>query len=244
MKYREKLYPAYVSASAHTRKQYGDVLLKEIEGQFPVWRKYYGRFLPLDKNARILDIGCGNGGFIHFLQSLGYKNAMGIDISKEQVESAKKLGIQNVMHADLTEYLSRKPCYYSAIFARDVIEHFVKDEILEILSLIYSSLENKGTVVVQTPNAEGPFGGRYRYWDFTHEIAFTRTSLNQILGITGFQEITFYPTGPVPKGLKSAVRYVLWNAMQSALRFYMLVESGTGEGIFTLNIISNARKQS
>ncbi len=240
MHYREKLYSTYVSS--HTSYLYGEVSLKDIKRQFPVWKRYYGRFLPEDKDAKILDIGCGNGGFVYFLQTLGFKNALGIDISKEQVELAHKLGIENIIQADLKEFLSAELGIYDVIFARDVIEHFLKDEILEILTLIFSSLKRGGVFVLQTPNAESPFSGRYRYGDFTHEIAFTRSSLNQILTAIGFRDINFYPTDPVPKGLKSAVRYILWKAIHLMLKFYMLVETGSGEGIFTQNIIGVAKK--
>jgi hypothetical protein len=97
-------------------------------------------------------------------------------------------------------------------------------------------------IIIQTPNAENPFGGRYRYWIFTHEIAFTRSSLNQLLRVAGFQMVDFYPTGPVPKGIKSLVRFLLWKVIETILRFYMLIETGSGEGIFTQNIICVAKK--
>lgn len=239
MNYREKLYSTYVST--HTSYLYGKVTLDDIKRQFPVWKKYFERFLPKEKDTKILDIGCGNGGFVYFLNSLGYRNAHGIDFSPEQIEIAKKLGIKNVECADLREFLKGKQGYYNLIFARDVIEHFNKDEILDILRLIYDSL-NSGAVVIQTPNAEGPLGSKYRYGDFTHEIAFTRSSLNQVLKVAGFNDTAFYPTGPVPKGFKSAVRFLLWKGIEIMLRFYMVIEIGSFSGIFTQNIIARAKK--
>jgi len=43
--------------------------------------------LPEDKKAKIIDLGCGNGGFVYWLQQIGYQNAEGIDISAEQIET-------------------------------------------------------------------------------------------------------------------------------------------------------------
>ena len=90
MNYREKLYSQYVST--HTAKLYGYTTIGDIEKQFPAWRRYFQRFLPNDNSARILDIGCGCGGFVHFLHKAGYALAEGVDVSKEQVELSRERG--------------------------------------------------------------------------------------------------------------------------------------------------------
>lgn len=236
-----KLYSTYVSS--HTSHLYGEITLDDIKGQFPVWKRYFGKFLSDDKSAEILDVGCGNGGFIFFLKEYGYENSSGIDISKEQVELAEKLGISGVKHADAISFIRDENKEKDVIFARDVIEHFSKETIPELLTLIFNSLKPGGVLIIKTPNAGGPFGSRYRYYDFTHNIAFTRESLNQVLRAAGFKEISFYPAGPVPKGIKSTARFILWKMIEAILRFYMLVEVGASEGIFTQNIIAVARKQ-
>jgi 2-polyprenyl-3-methyl-5-hydroxy-6-metoxy-1,4-benzoquinol methylase len=240
MNYREKLYSIYIST--HTLHLYGKITLEEFRKAFPAWRWYYGRFLPQDKNIDILDIGCGNGGFVYFLQSIGFKNTYGIDISKEQVELAHKLGIENVVQSDAMEFLRDRTETYDVIFARDLIEHFAKDEIFELLERVYSALKNNGLFIIQTPNGESPFGTLYRYGDFSHEVAFTRSSLNQILRVAGFGNTEFYPMGPVPKGLKSIVRYILWKGINTLLKFYTAIETGSFSGIFTQNILAIAKK--
>lgn len=240
MDYRKKLYSNYIST--HTSHLYGEVSLNRIRKQFPIWRKYFAKFLPQDKEAKILDLGCGQGGFVYWLQTLGYKNTWGIDISDQQIEVAKSLGIENIKQADLKKFLPGKRETYNLIFARDVLEHFRKEEILGILNLVYNSLSGGGKFVMQSPNAEGLFWGRYRYADFTHEVAFTRTSLSQILRAAGFKEIEFYPTGPVPHGLKSLIRYLLWKIIEAKIKLYLLIETGNGKGIFTQNLIAVAEK--
>ena len=42
------------------------------------------------KNAKILEVGCGSGRFLEFLEKNGYKNIYGIDSSKEMMDIAKK----------------------------------------------------------------------------------------------------------------------------------------------------------
>lgn len=238
---RKELYDQYVST--HTSHLYGKTTINGIERQFPVWKWYYGRFLPQDKSAKILEAGCGDGGFLYFLKNLGYKNSTGIDISHEQVEVAKRLGIEGVECADITSFLEAREDSYDLIFARDLLEHLTKDEIPEALKTIYKACKADGLFVIQVPNGESPFSGRIRYGDFTHELAFTKDSLSQALRLVGFTEFAFYSTGPVPHGLKSAVRFLLWKMIEGLLKFYMLVETGTSDGIYTQTIIAVARKR-
>ena len=40
-----------------------------------VFRKRFARHLPAERNARILDLGCGYGEFLCFLQRAGYRQA-------------------------------------------------------------------------------------------------------------------------------------------------------------------------
>ncbi len=251
MSYRDKLYSKYVSTQ--TSRLYGKQNFDSIKKQFPAWQSYFGKFLPQNKNVKILDIGCGNGGFVYWLQRLGYQNAEGIDISKEQIEVAQKLGIKNIRQEDIKKFLNFgtsdvlgtsevQSIKYDIIFCRDVLEHFNKEEILDILEKIYKILNNNGVLVIQAPNAESSFSGKIRYGDFTHEISFTETSIRQILLATGFREITIYSQPPVIHGLKSLIRYLLWRLIELKLRFYLLVETGSSQGIFTQNLIAVAKK--
>ena len=74
MNYRDKFFTKYVSG--HTYHLYGEISLEDIRNQFQAWSAYFGKILPLEREARILDIGCGDGGLVYWLQSAGYKMFM------------------------------------------------------------------------------------------------------------------------------------------------------------------------
>ena len=128
------------------------------------------------------------------------------------------------------------------IFARDVLEHLNKDEILELVDLIIGALKPGGAFVSQTANAENALWGRLRHGDFTHDLAFTRSSMRQLLLVTGFDSIRIYPQRLVVHGLASFVRRVLWWCIEMVLHMYLLVETGSAGGIFTQNIVTKANR--
>ena len=171
-----------------------------------------------------------------------FNNVSGIDISPEQIKIAKGLGITNVVQADIIDFLRDKKDSYDVAIARNILEHFTKDEIGDVLTIIYHVLRKGGVVILQGPNAESPFGSRGRYADFTHEIAFTSSSLSQLLKTFGFVNIKFNSTPPVIFGVKSLIRFVLWKTIETICRFVLLVEVGSTRGIVTQDIVAAARK--
>ena len=44
----------------------------------------------------MLDLGCGYGEFVYFLQREGYAGAMGVDRNAQEVEVARELGVTNL----------------------------------------------------------------------------------------------------------------------------------------------------
>jgi 2-polyprenyl-3-methyl-5-hydroxy-6-metoxy-1,4-benzoquinol methylase len=133
--YKEVIYDKYITN--HNRNLYGDTSLEQISKLFPSWRYFYARMLPVNKQAQILDIGCGDGGFVHWLHMQGYENASGIDISTEQIDSGRAMGIRNIFCEDLKTFLERSGNKYELIIARDVLEHFTKAETTSSTAILH-----------------------------------------------------------------------------------------------------------
>lgn len=240
MDFKKIIYDNYVEM--HTRGLYGKASLDLIKKSFSAWRYYYNKILPVNKNAIILDIGCGNGGFVYFLHKQGYIDSHGIDISLQQIDEGHKLGISNIECVDLYTFLSERINCFDCIIARDVLEHFKREDIFRILFLVNNSLKKDGVFIMQSPNAEGIFYSSILYGDFTHEIAFTENSIKQIFSNTGFKNIICYPTGPVPKSFFSHIRWFLWQLLVLKTKFYKAIETGSSRGIFTQNLIAKSQK--
>lgn len=236
----KKLYSQYVST--HTKNIYGDVNVNSITSQFNTWDSYFGEYISANKNINILDVGCGNGGLVYWLQKMGYGNSQGIDISDEQIAIAKELGIKNIEHGDAEIFLEKNKDKFDIIFARDVLEHFPKEKVIPLLENILGALRPGGIFIGQTVNAENWLWGRLRHGDFTHEVAFTSSSIRQVLKVAGFGEIKVHPQRPVIHGVKSLVRSMLWMFWEGLSRLLLIIETGSSVGIFTQNLIVVAKK--
>ena len=118
------------------------------------------------------------------------------------------------------------------IIANDIIEHLSKEEILKFLELIYNSLIPGGKVLISTLNTESLFGAATFYIDFTHETGFTPVSLYQIIRTYDFENVTIYGEKPIIYDFKSAIRSVLWWCMKKFLKLFLIIERGTGRGMW------------
>lgn len=220
-----------------------DISQKSLDRQMIYYDGYFKRFLPQDKKAEILDLGSGYGSLLYYLQKKGFIHAQGVEISAEQVELASKYGIKNLTVGSIIDFLENSHQSFTLIFMIDALEHFNKEDILKILELIRLRLQPGGLLVLQVPNADGPFGGRYRYYDFTHEIAFTSKSISQVLKLSQFSEVKVHPMEPIVWGGISLARFILWKLIRTVLVFYLAVETGSFNGyILTQNLIAVAKK--
>lgn len=234
MDYRKRMYDAYVSTHL---KHIPSLTDRGYEHLAKVSRCRLTPFLPEDKDARIIDLACGSGHFLYFFQKKGYSQAQGIDISQEQVDLARRMGVRNVEVGDLFEVLPLCKEEFDFILASHIIEHLRKDEILEFLDLVYAALKPGACALVRTLNAAALFGARVASIDFTHETAFTLESLSQIFHVAGFECVEVYGEEPVVHSLGSAVRAILWKLVKATMKAYLLIDGSIGFGIWKTRVI-------
>ena len=109
------------------------------------FHKFLNRKVKLNKNTRVLDIGCGRANIISFLQKK-YKfktKAIGIDILRNK--NTKK----NILFkkSDAIKYL-KKGEKFDVIIVKQTIHFFSKTKINSLLNLIKKNLNIKGTLLI------------------------------------------------------------------------------------------------
>jgi 2-polyprenyl-3-methyl-5-hydroxy-6-metoxy-1,4-benzoquinol methylase len=233
--WRAQFYRGYVS----TFKSAPDL---SVEPSFVWWdHKYLPLLADLDREAPILEIGCGGGGLLAYLGRRGFSHASGIDISAEQVELARRRGVRAEL-ADALAYLRERSLSFDAVLAVDVLEHLSRDELVTLSELLATALRPRGRLVVQTANGAGLFPRQVIYGDLTHLTIFTPESLGQLLRGAGFQDLTFYETGPIPIRLRGKLDTVLWGAIKRVANTVRSIETGKRQAIWTENFICRAFK--
>jgi SAM-dependent methyltransferase len=232
--YRRKLYSQYVSALKQFQIHDAE---RHRAYQF---RRYAYNFLPiiagLNRDDPVLELGCGPGYFLEFLKTLGYKNVVGIDISREQLQLAREKG-HRAFYADAFRFLKSKHDSYSLILAVDLVEHFEKSELMRLFPMIFRSLRKGGMLAIQTPNGGGLFPGEIVYGDLTHLTIFTENSLRQILTLFGFGDIHFKEADPIADTVGGRIRRLLWRMVKLVVRMIRQIEVRSAPNLLTENMI-------
>ena len=133
--------------------------------------------LKLKPNGRLLEVGCGSGATLKFMEGLGWQ-VEGVDFDLAAVEQARKKGL--AVHLGTLAEQSLPENTFDAIAARHFIEH-VPDPI-DVLRECRRLLKPGGLLVLITPNANS-WGHRLYLEDWRglepprHLRIFTRSSL-------------------------------------------------------------------
>jgi len=197
----------------------------------PFGINYYNEFVfnylnaKKDKNASILDIGCGSGELSLALAFIGYK-VHGIDFSKNAVQNALEKR-DKYMFANAPSFESREVMSiagkYDYLVLSDVIEHLSWSESEEALQKCRTLLSKGGELLIHTPNGRATrYSEEFRilyligsclnrlirrptrslddlksaYYLQMHINVMGPTQLKKLLRRNGFRDLTFYFRSP------------------------------------------------
>jgi len=234
MKPDHDLYQCYTTTSALTN---GCDLALTLDWCKSYFIAHYSNFLPKNKTAHILEVGCGYGKYLKILSDMGYINTYGIDISDQQIQYAKNnLKLNNVEKADALNWLEGKDSVYDCILLFDVLEHLSNDYLMALGVKVYNALKPGGVLLVQVPNGLAPLSP-FLWGDLTHTRAFTVTSMEQFLRNIGFSNFKFHEIPPHIFNCKDYIRKILWSLFfkPSIMLFLKLANGGIFGGIYTAN---------
>ena len=113
----------------------------------------YRALLPDDHDARILDLGCGDGGFLKFAHDLGYRNLTGVDRDEQAIASLGTIKGLTSIHAEVgPEFLARLGGSWDLIVAKQMIYYFDRSEVRGIVEAVAQLLAPGGRLVVEIFN--------------------------------------------------------------------------------------------
>lgn len=193
----------------------------------------------------VVDLGSGMGEGCLFALSRGAASATGINLSNgENALARERVPGATFLDIDLVSGLKGlADGSVDRIMALNILEHIDKQTLATVLEEAARVLKPTGCLVAMTPNAGSPFGSMTRYWDITHEIAFTPSAFRQIGVLCGFKRFDFRECGPRPHGVTSTIRFVLWQMIRLGIKFRLMVEmASTKGGIYTADMLTRMAK--
>src|SRR5262249_14002141 len=111
-------------------------------------RQYLAEF---NREAPILDLGCGRGEFLQLLIELGF-TAKGVEIDPDMVAYCQKHNLP-VEHADAIDYLAGlADNSLGGVFLGQVVEHMPPTSVVRLVDLAFRKLQSDGRFVVETIN--------------------------------------------------------------------------------------------
>jgi len=172
----------------------------------------------IDKDARILDAGCGGGFILHELYKAGYRNVWGFDLSRSGINLAKETYAEIKDRFEIHDaYSSALPKSfpqgtYDLVLSVEVIEHLYNPK--EYLKNIYSWLKRGGFLLITTPYHSFPknigiiLSGKFDQhfnprWEGGHIKFFSKNTFVQSLRECDFEQIEFKGSGRIPFFWKS-----------------------------------------
>lgn len=131
----------------------------------------------LSAGATVAEVGCGDGRVNAALRRLGF-DAVAVEQDSRMAEKARANG------AIVVDAL---PYSVDAVFALQVLEHFADP--VERLSSWVQRVRDGGSVYVEVPNVDRPYGGLAHFFQYPHVVNFSHATLAVALLMAGCESV-------------------------------------------------------
>lgn len=210
----------------------------------PALELNYSAWLPRDRSAAILDLGCGDGRMLRFLSSKGYLNIHGVDRDPAALAVIGKLEGVVVECTEVgLEYLRQQRGKFKLIILKQVIYYVERSEIMSFMLALKDALTDDGVIVVEFFNAALLSSRMTELKDPFIRTAYTEHSMRRLFAATGLQELHIGGERRENRKFRSHVYAALRACWISLLKAIYILERGIDKElprIYTKSIIAVA----
>lgn len=190
-------------------------------------------------NCTVLEIGPGLGEFIGYCNDRKIIQIDIVDNDKSVFEYIKKqYSVKNFYLVDRLSEIEKKLGQYDIIMMTQVLEHIPKEDHVLLLKTLYKHLKQRGVIIITVPNIGNPLAIYERYYDYTHETAFTENSLVQLTDFVNLKQskIAVQAFRIPPYNLINMIRIFFQFFLHKSFQLLFMLNGGVYPQILTSNI--------
>lgn len=146
----------------------------------------------VEKEEKLLDIGCGDGTFLQYLKEKGYNNIYGIDPSKESIACLKEKNIQGQVGNIFEKVSPKLKNQFDIVVCTAVLEH-IYDLKVALQQLDLYLAYPTGKIFIEVPAVEGFQKNIFpiaNYFNQEHINYFSMVSLDNLFVENGYNRIS------------------------------------------------------
>ncbi len=194
----------------------------------------------LPSSAKVLDIGCGNGRFLQYMQQTGNIEAYGIELPGKAAQRAAQIkGIQ--LKEGTLEKGDFADNFFDAVTLVHVLEHLPSPK--ETLETIHQMVKPGGFVVIYLPNIASFqsrfFKGKWLHADPPrHLFFFEPEDLKREMSLLGFESIqeSFFNPEYNPYGMQQSLLNLLFPQKRELLYEHLKGNLAYSKGYSGVNL--------
>ena len=202
----------------------------------------FGKYInPLlkKKNVHVLEIGPGFGEFIEYCAEKGINDIDVIENDRSVVSYLKKkYSLRNVFLTQDIGNADKGLGTYDVIMMTQVLEHVPQTAHIKIMQTLFKHLNINSVLIITVPNIGNPLAIFERYYDYTHETAFTEHSLEQMVDFANFKnaKIILQSFRIPPYSLINILRIIPQFLLHAFFKLLYIINGGVYPHILTTNI--------
>ena len=205
----------------------------------------YRPFLPEDRDAPILDLGCGQGDFVRYLSELGYRHVTAVDRDPQAIAALSNVPGTTAVESDAGT-MAKRPIQWDLIVAKQMIYYFDRREAPDFLRALARALAPDGRLIVEI------FNGALLSSRFTELkdpgilTAYTENGLQRLLEQSGFVVEHLSGVKLRRRGFRGAIYAMAQAAWFSLYRAMLIIERGRDDELPRLSsksVIAVARRR-